>query len=55
MVTTVTNDKCYEFRGLSTDTKPTNCSNGSIFLEMDTGNVYVFNAATTPGTWIKLS
>ena len=31
-------------RGLSTDTKPTNdIPNGSSFLEMDTGNVYMWD------------
>lgn len=30
--------------GLSTDTKPTGVSNGSTFLEMDTSNVYIFDA-----------
>lgn len=31
-------------RGLSSDTKPTeDIPNGSSFLEMDTGNVYVFD------------
>lgn len=32
------------FVGLFTDTKPTGVSNGSTFLEMDTGDVYIFDA-----------
>lgn len=32
------------FHGLSTDTKPTGCSNGSVFFEMDTGLVYLYDA-----------
>ena len=37
--------------GLSTDSKPTDCGNGSAFVEMDTGKVYFFNAAA--GTWAE--
>lgn len=33
------------FYGLSTDTKPTSCGNGSVFIEVDTGNGYFFDAA----------
>lgn len=34
-----------EIRGLSTDTKPTeNISNGSQYIEMDTGKIYHYNA-----------
>ena len=37
-----------EFRGLSTDTKPTELNdetitNGSVFIEIDTGSVFVFD------------
>lgn len=33
-----------QLRGLSTDTKPTtDIPNGSSFLEMDTGNVYMWD------------
>lgn len=40
-----TNDYTYHLRGLSTDAKPilTEKSNGSSFLEMDTGKQYVFD------------
>ena len=58
MITTVTNDTCYEFRGLSTDTKPIGkglsnanvdyfISNGSVFFEMDTSNCYMFNITSS--------
>lgn len=50
MVTWVTGDKVQQLRGLSTDTKPTNATigtgiipNGTVFLEMDTGKVYMFD------------
>lgn len=36
-------DEPKEFYGLSTDTKPTDVPNGSIFVEMDTSKLYVFN------------
>lgn len=34
-----------EYYGLSTDTKPTGCPNGSIFYEMDTVKLYMFDGA----------
>lgn len=37
-------DEVVELRGLSTDTKPTNVGNGSVFIEIDTGTVYMFDA-----------
>lgn len=51
MITWVTGDKVLEMRGLSTDVKPTNSSmkdgsiiaNGSVFYEMDTSKVFVFD------------
>lgn len=38
----------YEFRGLSTDTKPTTdgdniIENGSVFIEIDTGTVFIYS------------
>ena len=43
MITTI-NEKTYEFRGLSTDEKPIErVGNGSIFIEMDTGKVFIFD------------
>lgn len=40
-----------ELRGLSTDTKPTQIKtkvidNGSVFIEIDTGKVYMFDAVS---------
>lgn len=32
-----------KFHGLSSDTKPTNCRNGSIFIEIDTALLYIFD------------
>lgn len=40
-----------ELSGLSTDSKPTNVPNGSIFVEIDTGKVFFFNAAAS--TWVE--
>lgn len=41
--------KAIEFRGLSTDTKPTelddkSIANGSVFIEMDTQKIFFFDA-----------
>lgn len=41
-----------ELHGLSTDTKPTNVKNGSVFLEMDTGKVFAFDKEHS--TWYEL-
>lgn len=40
----------YDFKGLSTDEKPTNCGINSLFYELDTGIFYYFN-----GVWKKVS
>lgn len=42
----ITSTYTYEFRGLSTDDKSkiTNMTNGSIFFEMDTSKVYMYDA-----------
>ena len=40
----------YEYKGLSTDEKPTDCGTNSIFLELDTGNFYYFDGET----WAKI-
>ena len=41
---TATNEKTYEFRGLSTDEKPVEkLGNGSVFIEIDTGKVFMFD------------
>lgn len=49
-----TETKEMEFRGLSTDTKPTELdgetiANGSVFIEMDTQKLYFFDE--TSQTW----
>lgn len=31
------------FHGLSTDAKPTGCANGSIFIEIDTSTIYIYD------------
>ncbi len=33
-----------EYYGLSTDAKPTEIANGSVFFEMDTSKVYLYDA-----------
>lgn len=35
----------YDFKGLSTDTKPTACAINSMFLELDTGDFYYFDGS----------
>lgn len=42
----------WDFRGLSSDTKPTDCPNGSTFLEMNTGKVFAFDE--TGKQWLEL-
>lgn len=37
------------FYGLSTDSKPTTCGNGSVFIEVDTQNGFFFDASA--GKW----
>ncbi len=36
----------HEFKGLSTDTKPTRCAVNSLFLELDTGDFYYFDGTS---------
>lgn len=44
-----------EFAGLSTDGKPEErVMTGSLFLEVDTGDVYAFDETST-GTWGKIA
>ena len=38
--------------GLSSDTKPSNPKNGSTFLEMDTSDVYIYDAENEE--WVLL-
>ena len=51
----VANEKCLSFRGLSTDEKPINESvgNGSIFIEMDTSKIFMFDAESQE--WVETS
>lgn len=45
------NKNDYEFKGLSTDVKPTDgVSTNSLFLELDTGDFYYYTGAT----WSKV-
>ena len=50
----ITNDKVIEFRGLSTDEKPVSdkFDNGTIFIEMDTSNIYTYDAKAKE--WLRL-
>ena len=41
--------KVETYYGLSTDTKPSNVANGSVFIEMDTSTLYFFDAEN--GEW----
>jgi hypothetical protein len=44
-----------EAAGLSTDSKPTsNAATGSLFLEVDTGDVYAFAEGDSPA-WNKIA
>lgn len=42
----------YDFFGLSSDEKPMDRGNGSTFLEMDTGKVFVFDRENN--IWLEL-
>lgn len=52
MVSILGRTNIMEYIGLSSDTKPTDATNGSAFVEMDTGDVYVFDASSV--SWIKM-
>lgn len=50
---TVVQSTMAEFYGTSSDTKPTqDIVNGSAFLEVDTGKIYLFNESTS--TWVEM-
>ena len=62
MISVITNDRCLKLVGLSTDTKPTNdrIGNGSTFLELDTGKVYMLQEGENQqgertATWTEIS
>lgn len=40
-----------EVYGLSTDEKPLDMQNGDVFIEMDTGDIYFFDADSE--TWLN--
>lgn len=40
-------EEALDYRGLSTDEKPLDAANGSMFLEIDTGNVFCFDKEHT--------
>ena len=44
------NGNRFEYIGLSTDTKPTDCGVNSLFLELDTGDAFYFNGTA----WAKV-
>ena len=48
--------KYYELAGLSSDEKPTgnNIATGSLFLEVDTGDVYAYDE-TSGGSWKQIA
>lgn len=69
MISVVTNDNCFEFRGLSTDAKPIGnnaknynvnypISNGSVFFEMDTSKAFMLSLSSdgeaVTGTWLEI-
>ena len=51
MITCNTIYTIQQYEGLSTDTKPTDVPNGSRFLEMDTGDVYMYDADSS--AWLQ--
>ena len=60
MITWVTGDKVQQIRGLSTDTKPVDADlkegiipNGSVFFEMDTSKIYMFDYDSQ--TWLEVN
>ena len=51
MKTCINNTDTYTYFGLSTDQKPTNCPNGSCFVEMDTSAIFFFSEEDS--TWYE--
>lgn len=49
---TLTNGDYKEMAGSSGDTKPTDVATGSLFMEADTGDIYVFDADSE--AWTKI-
>lgn len=51
MISVIPNDNSRYYQCLSTDTKPTiGVGNGSQLIEIDTGNIYLFDAEN--GVWL---
>ena len=50
----ITMSSNFDYRGLSTDNKDSlfGVKNGSTFLEIDTGKVYIYNQETQ--TWVEI-
>lgn len=48
-----TTNMAMEWTGLHTDPKPTSAPNGSIFVEIDTGDVYFYDADENGAGWTK--
>ena len=44
-----------ELAGLHDDTKPGMLATGSLFLEVDTGDIYAFDEETNGGEWNKIA
>ena len=44
------NGSCADYRGLSTDSKPTEAGENALFLEVDTGDFYGWNGTA----WVKV-
>lgn len=59
MIVSLNNEKIKSFTGLSTDTKPTDCVQGSTFFELNTQKLYMFmeKGTTTAAdkTWVELN
>ena len=53
MITCNTIYTLQQIDGISTDTKPTDVPNGSRFLELDTGKVYMFDADSS--VWLEFT
>ena len=51
MITLINKTDVYEYYGLSTDTKPLNAPNASVFFEIDNQKIYLFDAQNQ--TWYE--
>lgn len=46
VLSATTGNNEYELKGLSTDEKPITFENGTTFIEIDTGKIYMFDAVS---------